>query len=641
MVSNCEFLAAGNMPAINWQTLNGKQCLIENSLLIGGPLLLTTARSTQAPVQLIRTTVVTGTSAVTCNLLGMPELPKSPDAAKPIRLEATDNVFATASMLWWQQHSAPEWKPVQGAEAEDTLTRLVDWSEKRNIYAPGAESLSWSIDWKVFDSHGPKTLTEWNGFWKKAETGSLEGRAVFEGGNLLARLLPAPEKLTPGDFRLRPDSAGYRAGTDAKDLGADVDLVGPGPAYERWKKTPDYQKWLKETGKSASAVSGEPGAFVVIGGPGVEERKFDALHQAVLNSTEGDSIEVRGNGPFRLDAIQFPHALSIRAGSGFRPVFIFNRGIETGVGGALFSIFPLRLEGLEFRAPRELYRILLCNGPLRVANCRFQGAAICIECENAADVRNCELLATFGAGLAFLCKSEANSEVANSILVGHVNLDEFDITRGAAIRFDRNTFVSPQTRTFFHALYPMELSAEQIRNLSGKHIRVVAGENVFASLNGIYCLGQNDEFKPRFDAGEAETWARNRIRWEERQNLYRPAKAYLGSCVVNAGGTVEEIELNRGKGLEDWNRFWDLSETGSSEGIIRFHGGDLFSRSVADAAQLAPGDFRLRADSAGYQAGPEGRDLGADVNLVGPGPAYERWQKTPAYQEWLKRTQSK
>jgi hypothetical protein len=28
-----------------------------------------------------------------------------------------------------------------------------------------------------------------------------------------------------------------------------VDLVGPGEAYERWKKTPDYQEWLKETGQ--------------------------------------------------------------------------------------------------------------------------------------------------------------------------------------------------------------------------------------------------------------------------------------------------------------------------------------------------------------------------------------------------------
>jgi hypothetical protein len=54
----------------------------------------------------------------------------------------------------------------------------------------------------------------------------------------------------PEEFRLRPDSAGYRAGKDGKDLGADVDLVGPGRGYERWKKTPEYQQWLKDTGQN-------------------------------------------------------------------------------------------------------------------------------------------------------------------------------------------------------------------------------------------------------------------------------------------------------------------------------------------------------------------------------------------------------
>ena len=57
------------------------------------------------------------------------------------------------------------------------------------------------------------------------------------------------ERLKPDDFRLRPDSPGYRAGKGGKDLGADVDLVGPGEAYERWKKTPEYQQWLKDTGQ--------------------------------------------------------------------------------------------------------------------------------------------------------------------------------------------------------------------------------------------------------------------------------------------------------------------------------------------------------------------------------------------------------
>jgi hypothetical protein len=33
------------------------------------------------------------------------------------------------------------------------------------------------------------------------------------------------------------------------------------------------------------------------------------------------------------------------------------------------------------------------------------------------------------------------------------------------------------------------------------------------------------------------------------------------------------------------------------------------------------------------------KDLGADADHVGPGAAYENWQKTPAYQEWRKKTE--
>ena len=55
------------------------------------------------------------------------------------------------------------------------------------------------------------------------------------------------EKHTPEDFRLASDSAGKGTGPDGMDLGADVDLVGPGAAYERWKTTAEYQQWLQET----------------------------------------------------------------------------------------------------------------------------------------------------------------------------------------------------------------------------------------------------------------------------------------------------------------------------------------------------------------------------------------------------------
>ena len=101
---------------------------------------------------------------------------------------------------------------------------------------------------KVFPVAG-KSPADWKRFWNDPQADMTEGRIRYQGGDLLTRAGTAPDQLTPEDFRLRPDSAGYRAGKDGKDLGADVDLVGPGTAYERWKKTPEYQQWLKESGQ--------------------------------------------------------------------------------------------------------------------------------------------------------------------------------------------------------------------------------------------------------------------------------------------------------------------------------------------------------------------------------------------------------
>ena len=56
-------------------------------------------------------------------------------------------------------------------------------------------------------------------------------------------------QLTPDPFRLKPDSPGFQAGADGKDLGANVNLVGPGAAYESWKLTPDYRQSLKQAGQ--------------------------------------------------------------------------------------------------------------------------------------------------------------------------------------------------------------------------------------------------------------------------------------------------------------------------------------------------------------------------------------------------------
>jgi hypothetical protein len=91
-----------------------------------------------------------------------------------------------------------------------------------------------------------RTLADWNQLWGLTNTGSVQGRIAY------ARSEFGPnDRLDPSDFRLKPGSAGKGAGKDVRDIGPDIDLVGPGAAYERWKQTPEYQQWLKDTGQKS------------------------------------------------------------------------------------------------------------------------------------------------------------------------------------------------------------------------------------------------------------------------------------------------------------------------------------------------------------------------------------------------------
>jgi hypothetical protein len=356
----------------------------------------------------------------------------------------------------------------------------------------------------------------------------------------------------------------------------------------------------------------------------------------VQGASEGDTIEIRGNGPFVIEKIEIKRALTIRAGAGFRPVITDAPQTAMADGGELLvARGPLRLEGLELRCNSRAGPLLIAEGALSAANCRFliQGlGTTCVGSHNGCVVRNCELLSPRGAALAVFGDSNESFVVENCLLVGHNNLNDAEVTRGATLRFTRNSFVTAHAATAFYHL--MNMPRVQIAKPRSARIRVFALENVLDSERYVYVMLEPEEFKPVLTATEAEAWLPGRLEWREERNLYGPGRSFL----VMADLKNADRELGPCKALADWNRFWGLKDTGSLQEVIRFHGGDLCAKARTDADKLTPQDFRLRADSAGYRAGKDGKDLGADVDLVGPGPAYERWKKTPEYQQWLKDT---
>jgi hypothetical protein len=250
VVRNCEFMTS-DLALDWWHPPAGGRGLMENCLLIRSHAVQAWCDSEveNASISLTRNTIVGPQfPAVGFNVLMTPNLVEGGPAIQPLQLKTSANIFDAESVLMFDQQ-IKKLAPLKGEAAEAFLLRFVDWREERNLYVPGATTVTWGVNYMTVAAHGPKGLANWNRFWRQADTGSLEGRVRYQGGNVLGKLSLTPEKLTPEDVRLRPDSAGYRAGKDDKDLGADVDLVGPGKAYERWKMTPEYQQWLKDTGQ--------------------------------------------------------------------------------------------------------------------------------------------------------------------------------------------------------------------------------------------------------------------------------------------------------------------------------------------------------------------------------------------------------
>jgi hypothetical protein len=153
---------------------------------------------------------------------------------RQIEVEAQGNVVISSPVLQIRQAPAPQvWQD---------LVRKARWSGRQNLY-PANHPLV------ALDGEGIKAssgLDTWNRLWGRPEDDSRAATAKLKGG-----AGPHQSAAARGvDYwRLLPDSPGHHAGKDGNDLGADVDLVGPGPAYERWKKTPAYPQWLKDTGQ--------------------------------------------------------------------------------------------------------------------------------------------------------------------------------------------------------------------------------------------------------------------------------------------------------------------------------------------------------------------------------------------------------
>jgi serine/threonine protein kinase len=470
------------------------------------------------------------------------------------------------------------------------------------------------------------SLTEATGLTKVAATVirilTPEGTLVIEASD------PDVKVTIQGDGGLAITTAGgqqvrlpagrsykLRAAKDGQLVPLDRDLVTITQGQEQVVKV----RLEAPAVTAAPAAQTQRGAFVVLGGKGVSERKFDTLAEAVRGASDGDAIEIRDNGPFISEPIDIQgHSLNIRAAEGFQPVIVRKTAGEGARSPLLTTNGRLVLEGLEFAGDVH-FNAVHAYRPLYVANCRFTDGYVSLQHAPICQVQNCLF-----SGTAYLNLDQpGRALVANNIMVrrGPNCLVSFDDSpRPNELHLRRNILLGMDSVQLAY------LSTDGAR--ARAPLRVEASENILGHTTGVLLFFK----KGSPSAAEAEDALPRVVAWHEERNLYPEGVAFL-----RLGGATKLLQPTRDyRSLAEWNQLWGLADTGSVQGRISYAREEVGLAHTADRPD--PSDFRLQPGSAGKGAGKDGMDLGPDVDLVGPGQAYERWKQTAEYQQWLKDT---
>lgn len=404
-----------------------------------------------------------------------------------------------------------------------------------------------------------------------------------------------------------------------------------------------------------AAGGAERGPFVVLSDRNDADIKFDTLREAVELADDGDTIEIRGNGPFVTPPITITRRLTIRASAGFQPVIRLDASsTQLQELRLLTAEAGLVLEGVELQLVPEQtlkgsgsgpFLLMADRAPMYVANCRLRmdvpwiGACIALQRCPLFSAWNSEFVGTAtGVGSNGDIPDAARWHIENCVQVGGraVALGYARAgQQGASITLTHNTFVGFAESTEISLWTP---APSEYLLTGAKPIRLDATSNIVESA-AIVCFWQfqdkfGNEAQSRLPSEDAVGLLSRLVDWHGSANVYSAGPTLLGLGSVD--GTMAQVSSVAD--LADWKQFWTSPESDSLQGLVVFQGGALLSRLESTPGTLAPEDFRLLQGSAGYRAGPDGKDLGADVDLVGPGTSYERWKQTQEYQVWLKQT---
>eukprot|EP00913_Durusdinium_trenchii_P008803 g8269.t1 len=335
-----------------------------------------------------------------------------------------------------------------------------------------------------------------------------------------------------------------------------------------------------DTEKPAASASG----FRIVGTGEMHAR----LRDAIKNANDGDVIEVQGDGPFRVDAVQVRgKRLTLRAAAGSRPVILPR---EPGRSRPLIdSDAELVLENIELRwgstgARRPPVRIedvfLSCaihveGGMFRATNCRFvvDGENTCVGINGGkCELKNCHFVAKRGEGVVWRTSSRAGLVCVNSVAACRTafsvlpGVDATDAAGACRFELNRNTF---ESTSLLQIQLPRGGMLRQLRSRTKSWLAVVAKSNLIktTTLLDLQASGLRSS-PPTRNAEDVHRFLGGLLAWSEQENYYSDVANWIE---FSARGRMRPNEMQGvPQSLQHWLRFWKLAETASMKGTVRF-----------------------------------------------------------------------
>jgi hypothetical protein len=316
---------------------------------------------------------------------------------------------------------------------------------------------------------------------------------------------------------------------------------------------------------------------------------------------------------------------------------------------------PLVVEGLELRrAGRRDFQmindapacVISANAPMLAANCRFlvDASASCVLARGPLTVvRNCQFTKrspSYYNSVRCECPMEGPSRVVieNCIFGGGVDslgiLTSADRRGQLSVELTQSTLVNNESIRMQFFGSPHEI--RQMLQQPSMAMKVRAANNIFAFRTAAITAGIGPvaaHREPSFDGDQAASLLRRIVSWEDRENLF----ANEGMLIRWVVGTTRVSPARQIIDVNDWADFWDAGDTGSRRDAVKFVGGNLAARAAVAPEKIVPADFHPHARrGAIFLPDADDQGPGADIEAVGPGPAYERWKLSPEYAGWLK-----